>query len=178
MTRLSRRRRNRCRQRGADILSAHARRAAAREHAQPGRVCGSVAESQSAAHGARGHWRGWRTRWPDTRSRSAAGESCSTGCAAWAAARETDCGTKSRRTCCACRWSCRATLRPDFEGAALLGAKAVGLIDDLEKAAKAEFSPPKSCRPTRQNFAAYADAVREYSRVYDQLLGFWQQEKS
>ena len=60
-----------------------------------------------------------------------------------------------------------------LKGAALLGAAGVGLIDDLLCAALNRRKVDKTIEPQTAIRDVYRAAQREYSRVYDHMLGFW-----
>lgn len=61
-----------------------------------------------------------------------------------------------------------------LKGAALLGAAGVGLIDDLAGEALRRRVVDKTVSPENENADVYEAALKEYSRVYDHMLGFWQ----
>jgi len=61
-----------------------------------------------------------------------------------------------------------------LKGAALLGAAGVGLIDDLAGEALRRRVVDKSVSPQGDNAGVYETALKEYSRIYEHMLGFWQ----
>ena len=61
-----------------------------------------------------------------------------------------------------------------LKGAALLACAGVRLIDDLAAVALARRTTDTTVAPQRQNADAYRSALAEYCRVYDHMLGFWQ----
>ncbi|MBN2139025.1 MAG: hypothetical protein JW720_14555 [Sedimentisphaerales bacterium] len=63
-----------------------------------------------------------------------------------------------------------------LKGAALLGAAGVALIDDLAAEALSRRIVDETIRPRSDKSDAYQKALREYMRVYDHMLGFWQAE--
>lgn len=60
-----------------------------------------------------------------------------------------------------------------LKGAALLGAAGVGLVDDPAAAARQRRTPGKTVRPRPETREAYADALRQFVRLYDHMLGYW-----
>ena len=60
-----------------------------------------------------------------------------------------------------------------LKGAALLGAAGVGLIDDVAAAARERAAASQTVQPNPEQFQRYADALAEFTRVYDHMLGFW-----
>ncbi|MBN2473953.1 MAG: hypothetical protein JXB62_05065 [Pirellulales bacterium] len=61
-----------------------------------------------------------------------------------------------------------------LKGAALLGAAGVGLIGDPGEVACQRRSATKTVPPTPEGARRYEAVLREFSRVYDHMLGFWQ----
>ncbi|MCD6393798.1 MAG: hypothetical protein J7M40_09845 [Planctomycetes bacterium] len=61
-----------------------------------------------------------------------------------------------------------------LKGAALLACAGVGLIDDVAAVALSRRTTDKTVAPQRNNAGAYRSALTEYCRVYDRMLGFWQ----
>ena len=63
-----------------------------------------------------------------------------------------------------------------LKGAAILGAAGAGLIDDPVQAALQLRSATKTVEPNPESSSRYEAVLKEFSRVYDHMLGFWQQE--
>ncbi|HUT13545.1 MAG TPA: FGGY family carbohydrate kinase [Thermoguttaceae bacterium] len=64
-----------------------------------------------------------------------------------------------------------------LKGAALLGAAGVGLIADPAVAARERASTGQTVRPRPESSRRYRAALEEFTRVYDHMLGFWQDER-
>ena len=60
-----------------------------------------------------------------------------------------------------------------LKGAALLGAAGAGLIDDVAAAAGERCVVGRTVEPQPEQFERYAEALGEFTRVYDHMLGFW-----
>jgi len=65
-----------------------------------------------------------------------------------------------------------------LKGAALLGAAGVGLIDDPGEEARRRRSTEKVVRPQPESSAWGRNALEEYRRIYDHMLGFWKSDGS
>lgn len=61
-----------------------------------------------------------------------------------------------------------------LKGAALLGAAGAGLIDDPAATARARRASGTAVRPQADTRRAYEEALREFTRYYDHMLGYWQ----
>ena len=61
-----------------------------------------------------------------------------------------------------------------MKGAALLGAAGVGLIGDPGAVACGRRMASKKVEPTVEGTDRYQAVLKEFSRVYDHMLGFWQ----
>jgi xylulokinase len=62
------------------------------------------------------------------------------------------------------------------KGAAMLAAAGVGLIDDLVKESIKRRQPGKTINPIPENSDKYKKVLKEFERVYDHMLGFWESE--
>lgn len=62
-----------------------------------------------------------------------------------------------------------------LKGAALLGATGVGLIDDPAEVARQRQTAAKVVQPRPQQSRRYRDVLVEFSRIYEHMLGFWQE---
>jgi xylulokinase len=62
-----------------------------------------------------------------------------------------------------------------IQGAALLGAAGAGLIDDPASEAVSRRQTAKIVRPEGEQAQQYRESLAEFRRVYDHMLGFWQQ---
>ncbi len=64
-----------------------------------------------------------------------------------------------------------------LKGAALLGAAGVGLIDDPAAVARQRqaITVTKTVQPQPESSARYQSALREFTRIYDHMLGYWQE---
>jgi len=60
-----------------------------------------------------------------------------------------------------------------LKGAALLGAAGAGLIDDVAVAAQERRAASRTVQPQAEHLERYAEALDEFTRVYDHMLGFW-----
>ena len=60
-----------------------------------------------------------------------------------------------------------------LKGAALLGAAGAGLIDDVAAAACERRPVSRTVQPQPEQFEQYEQALDEFTRVYDHMLGFW-----
>jgi sugar (pentulose or hexulose) kinase len=63
-----------------------------------------------------------------------------------------------------------------LQGAALLGAAGVGLVDDLVAAARKRLVPKEIVQPNAEASRQYRSCLEEFTRIYDHQLGFWQGE--
>lgn len=61
-----------------------------------------------------------------------------------------------------------------LKGAALLASAGVGLVDDLTAEARQRRIIDRAVSADPGNAQAYAEVLNEYIRVYDHMLGFWQ----
>ncbi len=61
-----------------------------------------------------------------------------------------------------------------LKGAALLGAAGAGLIGDLAAVARERMTPGKTITPRPDSSQSYREPLREFSRLYDHMLGYWQ----
>jgi len=61
-----------------------------------------------------------------------------------------------------------------LKGAAILGAAGVGLVGDPAAVACERRATTKTVQPQADGVAAYKATLEEFSRVYDHMLGFWQ----
>ena len=61
-----------------------------------------------------------------------------------------------------------------LQGAALLGAAGVGLVDDLAGSAHRRLVPKETVNPNAEVSQRYRACLAEFSRIYDHQLGFWQ----
>ena len=64
-----------------------------------------------------------------------------------------------------------------IRGAALLGAAGVGLIKDLAHAARHRSRSADCVEPDGHNALGYRRATRQFRRIYDHMLGFWQRDE-
>ncbi len=64
-----------------------------------------------------------------------------------------------------------------IKGCGLLGAAGVGLVADLQTEAAARRTASQTAEPAAANAEAYARAQQEFNRVYNHMLGFWQQNQ-
>jgi xylulokinase len=62
-----------------------------------------------------------------------------------------------------------------IQGAALLGAAGAGLIDDPASEAVSRRQTAKIVRPEGEQAQQYRESLAEFRRVYDHMLGYWQQ---
>ena len=60
-----------------------------------------------------------------------------------------------------------------LKGCAILGAAGVGLIGDPVQTALERRQKSRVVQPDLALASAYAAAQKEYSRIYDHMLGFW-----
>ncbi|MBI9083659.1 MAG: hypothetical protein JEZ11_08670 [Desulfobacterales bacterium] len=60
-------------------------------------------------------------------------------------------------------------------GAGLLGALGVGLIDDIGMVAKKRQTTMRRLLPNPENKKIYQNMLSEFKRVYEHMLGFWQE---
>ncbi len=60
-----------------------------------------------------------------------------------------------------------------LQGAALLAATGVGLIDDPAEVAISRRTSTHVVKPNADLFPAYEASQRQFMRLYDHLLGFW-----
>lgn len=63
-----------------------------------------------------------------------------------------------------------------LKGAALLGAAGAGLIGDLAKTAVERRAKTRTVKPDRRMMKQYREVQKEYVRIYEHMLGFWQEE--
>jgi len=63
-----------------------------------------------------------------------------------------------------------------IKGAALLGAAGAGLIDDPAAVARERATSSKTVEPRPESIERYGDVLRDFTRIYDHMLGYWQQE--
>jgi sugar (pentulose or hexulose) kinase len=63
-----------------------------------------------------------------------------------------------------------------LKGAALLGAAGVGLVDDLVATAVERRTISETVEPNPDELAAYEQALAEFTRYYDHMLGYWSVE--
>ena len=61
-----------------------------------------------------------------------------------------------------------------LQGAALLGAAGVGLVDDLAGSARRRLVPKETVHPNAEVSHRYQACLEEFTRIYDHQLGFWQ----
>jgi sugar (pentulose or hexulose) kinase len=61
-----------------------------------------------------------------------------------------------------------------LKGAALLGAAGAGLIGDPAAVARERCVAAKTVAPRPEGVERYRESLREYARVYEHMLGFWQ----
>jgi len=61
-----------------------------------------------------------------------------------------------------------------LKGAALLGAAGVGLIGDPAATARERAAAGETVHPRPAGSQRYQSALEEFTRVYDHMLGFWQ----
>jgi xylulokinase len=61
-----------------------------------------------------------------------------------------------------------------LKGAALLAGAGVGLIDDLTAEALQRRAVDRTISSNSANAQTYAQVLQEYTRIYDHMLGFWQ----
>jgi len=62
-----------------------------------------------------------------------------------------------------------------LKGAALLGAAGVGLIDDPAAVAVERRAGTRTVQPDGELTKAYRELQKEYVRIYEHMLGFWQE---
>lgn len=60
-----------------------------------------------------------------------------------------------------------------LKGCALLASAGVGLIDDLNAEARKRCVVEKKVAPNPENRAVYDQALEQFQKIYDRLLGFW-----
>jgi sugar (pentulose or hexulose) kinase len=65
-----------------------------------------------------------------------------------------------------------------LKGAALLGAAGVGLIGDPGRVARERMHVGQVITPRTASSQKYRDALGEFTRVYDHMLGFWPPQTS
>jgi sugar (pentulose or hexulose) kinase len=63
-----------------------------------------------------------------------------------------------------------------IKGAAMLGAAGVGLIDNLVEESIKRRRPGQAINPIRENSNKYRKVLKEFERMYDHMLGYWQSE--
>jgi sugar (pentulose or hexulose) kinase len=61
-----------------------------------------------------------------------------------------------------------------LKGAALLASAGVGLVDDLTAEARKRRVTEQTVLADPTQAQVYAQVLDEYVRVYDHMLGFWQ----
>ena len=60
-----------------------------------------------------------------------------------------------------------------IKGAAMLGAAAAGLIDNLTEESLKRRKTDKIVRPAAANSALYKEVLKEFERMYHHMLGYW-----
>lgn len=65
-----------------------------------------------------------------------------------------------------------------IKGCGLLGAAGAGLIHDVTAEAIARRSASQTFEPSPTDVQTYSEAQREFNRIYDHMLGFWQEDDS
>jgi sugar (pentulose or hexulose) kinase len=63
-----------------------------------------------------------------------------------------------------------------LKGAALLGAAGVGLIDDPATVAQQRRTLGKVVLPREESSNRYREALQQFTRIYDHMLGYWKPE--
>ncbi len=63
-----------------------------------------------------------------------------------------------------------------LKGAALLGAAGVGLIGDLVETAIERRADTRIVKPDSSQTEKYKEVQKEYVRIYEHMLGFWNKE--
>ena len=61
-----------------------------------------------------------------------------------------------------------------IKGSAMLSAAGVGLIDDLVEESIKRHRPGRVIKPVADNSKKYRMILKEFERIYDHMLGFWQ----
>lgn len=61
-----------------------------------------------------------------------------------------------------------------IKGAGMLGAAAAGLIDELADEALRRRGIDSMVEPCQTNAPLYAEVLKEFERMYDHMLGYWQ----
>ncbi len=61
-----------------------------------------------------------------------------------------------------------------LKGAAILGAAGAGLVDDVAAEAQRRAATSKTVPPRPEGVEKYQTILKEFARVYDHMLGFWQ----
>jgi len=63
-----------------------------------------------------------------------------------------------------------------IKGAAMLGGAGVGLIDNLVEESVKRRKPGQIVRPISQNSNKYKKILKEFERIYEHMLGFWENQ--
>lgn len=63
-----------------------------------------------------------------------------------------------------------------IKGCALLGAAGVGIVADLATEAVARRTASRTIQPAAHEADTYTQVQREFNRIYDHMLGFWQEK--
>ncbi len=64
-----------------------------------------------------------------------------------------------------------------IKGCGLLGAAGAGLVADLQAEAAARRTTSHTAEPASEDVEAYRQIQKEFNRIYNHMLGFWQQNQ-